>query len=66
MSRPSPFELELIQKIVTARIKLEGLCKSHSTACAEDDSGLTPGKCTCGAEEHNRAINEVLACLEIK
>ena len=65
MSKPSPFELELIQKITRAMIKLEALKKTHSDTCPVNDSHM-PGKCTCGADEHNAKVADVLSDLKIE
>lgn len=65
MSRPSPFELELINKIVKASIKLGTLKIEHHSTCPVNDP-VAAVACTCGAQEHNRKIGEIISILEIK
>jgi len=63
--KPSEFELELIEKIIRARIRLEGLRKDHSENCPASDP-LQAGSCRCGADTHNSKVNAVLKGLDIK
>lgn len=65
MSEPSSFELKLIQKITRATTKLEALKRTHSDTCPVNDPHMA-GQCTCGADEHNRKVNEVLSDLKIE
>lgn len=65
MSKPSSFELELIQKIVRATIKLESSKTKHHDQCPIEDVTMA-GPCTCGANEYNRKIDEVLSELMIE
>ncbi len=65
MSKPSSFELELIQKITRATSKLETLKRTHPDTCPINDPHM-PGQCTCGADEHNRKVTDVLSDLKIE
>jgi len=53
----TPLEKELFEKIVRAKVKLEGAQKSHSSTCPADDGF---GACTCGASSTNAAIGSAL------
>jgi hypothetical protein len=65
MSKPSSFELELIQKITRATSKLEALKRTHFDMCPVTDPHMA-GQCTCGAEEHNSKVSAIISDLEIK
>jgi len=65
MSKPSSFELELIQKITRATSKIESLRRSHLATCPVEDPHMS-GQCTCGANEHNCKVNEALSDLKIE
>ena len=56
---------QLMEKIIRAKIALEGcrvMCKS---SCASDDITGYPVPCNCGAENANRGINEALRALKL-
>lgn len=54
----TPEELRLYEKIIRAKVRLEGLKRDHSVTC-RIAIGLD-GSCTCGAGEHNAAVDAVL------
>ncbi len=65
MGRPSLLEWELIEKIARTKMRLEGLKRSHPDHCPVNDPHMA-GDCTCGADEHNSKIVEILTDLENK
>lgn len=64
MAKPNPYELELIQKITRATTLLEGSKRQHSDTCPTVDPHIA-GKCTCGADKVNNAIEKVLEELDL-
>ncbi len=66
MSKPTSFELELIQKIIRASVKIEALKRRvHSDMCPVNDPHIAT-QCTCGTDKHDRVISEILDELKIK
>ncbi len=65
MGKPSAYQIELIQKITRATVKLNALKRTHPASCPVEDPHMA-GRCTCGADEQNSKINEVLSDLELK
>lgn len=54
-------EIKIIEKLTRAKVKLEAMLKKHSDNCMiEMDPGYH-GPCTCGAGEHNKRIEAVIA-----
>jgi hypothetical protein len=58
--------LKLIEKIVRAKVKLEGSKRRHSERCMVDMDPDYMGPCTCGASETNSAIDSALEELELE
>jgi hypothetical protein len=54
-------EKELFEKIVRAKVALEGARKSHSMSCPADDGY---GSCSCGADATNARIGAALKELD--
>lgn len=56
---------QLVEKIVRAKIKLEGQQRGHSDSCPveADPEGFAP--CNCGASSHNRKINNAIEELDL-
>lgn len=50
-------EAVLFEKIVRAKVALEGARQQHSSTCAADDDF---GPCTCGASSANSKIESAL------
>jgi len=60
----SPTELKLIEKIVRAKVQLEGAHTGHKSMCpADDDTGY--GACTCGASAQNSKVQAALRELDL-
>jgi hypothetical protein len=59
-------EIQLIEKIVRAKVKLEGARQHHTLQCAGDldPDGVVP--CNCGADETNKAIEGALRELKLE
>ena len=53
-------EVKLIEKIVRAKVKLEGARAQHTSACPVDADPEGHAPCTCGASTRNSAIKAVL------
>ncbi len=64
MAKPSGFELQLLEKILRAKIHLESLKRDHDDACPSEDPHFA-GDCMCGATARNIMINRVLEDLKI-
>lgn len=61
---PTSGELVLIEKIVRAKVHLEGVRASHSRGCAiEDETGHAP--CNCGAASSNAKVDAALKELRL-
>jgi hypothetical protein len=60
MTVPLPNGIQMFERIIRAKVKLEAQLKQHSDTCCviSDPEGRQP--CNCGAEEHNRKIREIL------
>ena len=56
---------QLIEKIVRAKMKLEGGSKDHSDRCAVelDPEGYAP--CSCGASSHNSSVQAAIDELKL-
>lgn len=52
--------IKLIEKIVRAKVKLEGAKRGHSERCMVDMDPDYMGPCTCGASTSNSAIDAAL------
>jgi hypothetical protein len=66
MYHPSKFEVELIEKIIRAKIKLENSKKKwHLPSCQNNDCEMVTKPCNCGFVEHNIFVDEVISTLEI-
>ena len=61
----TPEELRLIEKIVRAKVALEGAKTGHSSRCMIDMDPEYRGPCTCGADANNGAIKATLKELEL-
>lgn len=57
-------ELALMEKIVRAKVALEGGYVSHNNCPAEDITGHIP-ECRCGADKHNARIANALRELDL-
>jgi hypothetical protein len=65
MSKPSAFELQLIQKITIASCKIEDLKRIHSDTCPA--KGPRPVvQCTCGVDQFNAKVDIILSDLKIE
>ena len=58
-------ELELLEKIIRAKVKLEGMKRQHATTCMVDMDPDYTGPCRCGNTDTNTKINDVLEELKI-
>ena len=61
-------ELQLIEKITKAKMKLKSLKQDHTGGCYRNDSTGYPASCKCGADAINavvRAISKELDLLDI-
>ncbi len=57
--------MQLVEKIVRAKVKVEGLKKVHTATCAaEEPEGRAP--CNCGASAHNATIDSILEDLALE
>lgn len=56
---------QLIEKMVRAKMKLEGSHRSHSDHCPVecDPEGYAP--CSCGASSHNSRISDAISELKL-
>lgn len=52
---------QLIEKMVRAKVRLEGTLKEHPVSCPAEQGD---GPCTCGADKHNAAVRAALRDLE--
>lgn len=59
----TPTELMLMERIVRAKVALEGARKPHT--CIIDDDPDYMGPCKCGASEQNAAISKALRELDL-
>ncbi len=59
-------DAKYIEKIVRAKVKLEGALRGHSASCPVDIDPEYMGPCKCGAEASNSAIQAALRELELK
>lgn len=56
---------QLLEKLVRAKVKLEGARRSHSDRCMVEVDPEYHGPCTCGASGSNSAVNEALRELKL-
>lgn len=56
---------QLIEKIVRAKVSLEGSRRGHSDTCPVDYDSDYMGPCTCGASGHNGKIYNALEELKL-
>ena len=61
----TPEEIRLIEKMVRAKVALEGGKSSHSSNCMTDMDPEYRGPCTCGADMHNSVISAALKELSL-
>lgn len=54
---------ELIERMVRAKIRLEGSLKQHPVSCPAEQGD---GPCTCGADKHNENIRAAIRELSFK
>lgn len=56
---------QLIEKMVRAKVKLQGSRRRHSDSCPleSDPEGYSP--CRCGASEHNNNVSSALDELKL-
>ncbi len=54
---------QLIEKIVRAKVKLEGSRIRHGDRCMQELDPDYMGPCTCGASAHNNGIDKALSDL---
>jgi hypothetical protein len=52
---------QMIEKMVRAKVRLEGAIQEHSLTCPADSG---EGPCTCGADKHNAPVRSALRELE--
>jgi hypothetical protein len=57
--------VQLMEKIIRAKIALEGSRVPCKSSCASEDMTGHPVPCTCGAEAANSRINEALRALKL-
>ncbi len=57
--------MKLMEKIIRAKIKLEGMRKAHGDRCMIEMDPEYFGPCTCGATASNSAINAALKELDL-
>lgn len=55
---------KLFERIIRAKVKLEGMKKGHDARCVVemDPEGFAP--CNCGATTRNAVVDEILKILE--
>ena len=53
-------EIQLIEKIARAKMRLEGMTKGHSSNCPVDMDPDYMGPCTCGASEVNAGLKAAI------
>ncbi len=59
-------ELELVEKIIRAKVILENMKIDHQTHCSLETNPGGYSPCNCGATESNLKIDAVIRELEIK
>jgi hypothetical protein len=57
--------LQLIEKIVRAKVALESAQQKHLDRCASEVDPDYTGPCTCGADKVNTLLNAVLHELKL-
>lgn len=61
----TPGELKLIEKIIRAKVELEGALRPHSDSCPIDMDPYYMGPCKCGATTSNNRIAAALRELDL-
>lgn len=56
---------QLLEKVVRAKVKLEGARRSHSDRCMVEVDPEYRGPCTCGASGSNAVISAALRELKL-
>ena len=57
--------VQLMEKIIRAKIALEGSIVPCKMSCPAEDMTGHPAACTCGAEAANTRIREALRALKL-
>jgi hypothetical protein len=57
-------ERKLLEKLVRAKVRLEGMQTEHKEACPAVDPEMA-GRCTCGTDTTNGQISAVLRELSL-
>lgn len=57
---------KLIERMVRAKIKLEGLHMPHRSMCEAGDDTGAPCGCRCGADEYNSRVTSAISDLRIE
>ncbi len=57
--------IQLIEKIVRAKVGLENAKVSHKDSCASEDTTGMPVPCNCGASKVNSKIDQALRDLKL-
>ena len=57
---------KLIEKIVRAKVKLEGSRVSHKDSCSVESDPESYAPCNCGASKTNSAIDAVIKELNLE
>lgn len=65
MAEPKYTYEQLLEKIVRAKIHLEGRSVPHKMSCPAEDLTGHPARCTCGADEANAPVERALAALKL-
>lgn len=65
-TKPSSFEISLIQKITRVETLVRTLKQEHTPICPTTDVTSMSVKCNCGVDEHNAKINLILNELKIE
>lgn len=56
---------QLMEKILRAKIEIERLPKKSHVMCPADDDTGYPAACRCGADDHNKPIENALRQLKL-
>ena len=56
---------QLLEKIVRAKVHLEGRTVAHKATCASEDLTGHPCPCNCGADDANRPVERALEALKL-
>ncbi len=64
MAQKELSQIELIEKIVRAKVMLEALPKEHKDNCVVNiDFGIAP--CNCGASNYNKKVQAIIDQLSL-